>query len=68
MFVDGFALTLTGAVVGVPELTQEKIFKASMTKSAELFVGELLVGVVFVRVEKTVRAIGILVKHQRLVA
>jgi hypothetical protein len=27
-----------------------------------------LVGVVFVRVEKTVGAIGILVKHQRLVA
>lgn len=68
MFVDGFAFTLTGAIVGMPEFAQEKILKASMTKSAELFVGEFLVRVVFVRVEKTVRAIGILVKHQRLVA
>lgn len=68
MFVDGLAFALASAIVGVPELAEEEIFKASMTKSAELLVGAADIGVVFVRVKKTVGAIRILVEHQRLVA
>lgn len=45
MLVDGFALALAGAVVGVPKFTEEEIFEAGMVESGELGIG-IVVGVV----------------------
>lgn len=57
VFVDGFALAFTGAIISVPKFAKEKIFETSVMKSGEFDVG---IVVWVVKVSGTIR---VLVKH-----
>lgn len=45
MFVDGFALALAGAIVGVPKFAEEEILETGVAESGELGI-RIVVGVV----------------------
>lgn len=57
MFVDGFALAFTGAIISVPKFAKEKIFETSVMKSREFDIG------IVVRVVEVGGTIRVLIKH-----